>query len=138
MKFATLLAGLAGLVTVALSQQVSYDPSYDISSTSLDTVSCSNGANGLITKGYTTFGSLPTFPYIGGAEAIAGWNSASCGTCWNITYGTTTITVLAIDHAGSGFNIAETAMNTLTGGNAVQYGVVQATSTQVPASACGL
>ncbi|KZT24024.1 Cerato-platanin [Neolentinus lepideus HHB14362 ss-1] len=138
MKFVTLLTSLAGLVTIALSQQVTYDPVYDICSASLNIVSCSNGANGLITKGYTTFGSLPTFPYIGGAEAIAGWNSASCGTCWNITYGTTTITVLAIDHAGSGFNIAETAMNKLTGGNAVQYGVVQATSMQVPASACGL
>ncbi|TFK45633.1 Cerato-platanin [Heliocybe sulcata] len=139
MKFTGLLACLVALAPVALSQQVSWDSAYDNANQSLATVACSDGVNGLMTKGYTTFGSLLTFPYIGGAQAIAGWNSASCGTCWNITYGTTTITVLAIDHAGSGFNIGEEAMNTLTGGYAVEYGIVQATtSTQVAAGACGL
>ncbi|EPQ58695.1 Cerato-platanin [Gloeophyllum trabeum ATCC 11539] len=138
MKFIALLATLTAL-PAALSQQVSWDSVYDNANQSLATVACSDGTNGLLTKGYTTFGSLPSFPYIGGAQAVAGWNSAACGTCWNITYGTTTITVLAVDHAGSGFNIGETAMNTLTGGHAVEYGIVQAaSSTQVPAAACGL
>ena len=46
--------------------------------------------------------------------------------------------MLAIDHAGSGFNIALEAMNKLTNGQAVQLGVVQATVNQVAASVCGL
>lgn len=39
-------------------------------------MSCSDGANGLITRyGWATQGVIPKFPYIGGAELIAGWNS---------------------------------------------------------------
>ena len=137
--FSTLVSSLilAVMPSVVLATQISYDTAYDVSSSSLDTVSCSNGANGLETKGYTTFGSLPTFPYIGGAQAIAGWNSPNCGsyfsiqdsvynyadwistimavgTCWEITYQNTTITVLAMDHAGDGFNLSLDAMNNLT------------------------
>lgn len=42
----------------------------------MDSVACSDGANGLETKGYSTLGSLPNFPYVGGAPAVTGWNSA--------------------------------------------------------------
>ncbi len=48
------------------------------------------------------------------------------------------MTVLAIDHAAEGFNIAQEAMDQLTGGQAVQLGRVDAGYTQVDASACGL
>jgi hypothetical protein len=138
--FSTLVSSLvlAVVPSVVLATQISYDTAYDVSSSSLDTVSCSNGANGLETKGYTTFGSLPTFPYIGAAQAVAAWNSPNCGsyifpykaqfitmltwistimaigTCWEISYQNTTITVLAIDHAGDGFNLSLEAMNNLT------------------------
>ena len=109
---------------------------------------------------YHTFGGLPDFPFIGGAQAIegttvtparvqwalthkplssqTGWDSTNCGTCWELAYNGTKINVLAIDHAGSGFNIAKTAMDALTHGQAGQLGVVQATSTQVDKSVCGL
>ena len=122
----------------ATTVTVSYDNSYDDSRASLDTVACSDGPNGLITKGYTTIGSLPDFPYVGGAAAIAGWNSASCGTCWELAYDGNTINVLAIDHAEDGFNIAEEAMNKLTDNQAQFLGRVNATATQVDASQCGL
>ena len=46
--------------------------------------------------------------------------------------------VLAIDHAAAGFNIAEAAMNTLTGGQAVALGRIDATATQVNNSVCGV
>ena len=117
---------------------VSYDESYDSGSTSLANVACSDGTNGLLTKGFTTFSSLPHFPNIGGAAAIAGWNSASCGTCWQLTYNGKSINVLAIDHADEGFNIALEAMNTLTGGQAQQLGRINASVKQVSASSCGL
>ncbi|KAM5537587.1 hypothetical protein V8D89_008665 [Ganoderma adspersum] len=128
-------AGLAarGASTV----QVTWDSVYDNPSNSLDIVSCSNGNHGLEPK-FKTFGGLPDFPYIGGAQAIAGWNSPNCGSCWQLTYNKTTINVLAIDHAGSGFNIAKGAMNKLTNGQADALGVVQVTSSQVDASVCGL
>jgi hypothetical protein len=137
MQFFTLL-GAALALTGVLGVQVSYDPTYDNATESLDTVECSDGSNGLITRGYTTFGSLPSFPYIGGASAISEYNSPACGTCWAISYNGTTIHFLAIDYAESGFNLGERAMNNLTHGQAVQLGIVNGSGKQVAASLCGL
>ena len=127
----------------AATVSLSYDNTYDVASTSLNVVACSDGANGLITKGFTTFGSLPKFPFIGGAQAVTGWNSTSCGTCWQVTYTNSSgiaksINVLAIDVSLNGFNIAETAMNVLTNNQAGFLGRVNVASTQVAASVCGL
>ncbi|KAL7926143.1 Epl1 protein [Trichoderma austrokoningii] len=128
------------LFTAAVSADtVSYDTGYDDASRSLDVVSCSDGANGLITRyHWQTQGQIPRFPYIGGVQAVAGWNSPNCGTCWQLTYNGKTIYVLAIDHTAAGFNIGLDAMNALTNGNAVQYGRVDATASQVAVSNCGL
>ncbi|KAF2008680.1 hypothetical protein BU24DRAFT_360028, partial [Aaosphaeria arxii CBS 175.79] len=117
---------------------VSYDTGYDDASRSLNVVSCSDGSNGLVTKGYTTQGSLRNFPYIGGYQGVAGWNSPQCGTCYSVTYKSKTIYVLAIDHAASGFNIAQKAMDDLTNGQSVALGRVDAQYIQVPVSNCKL
>ncbi|KAF8881933.1 immunomodulatory protein [Gymnopilus junonius] len=122
---------------------VSFDTAYDNKAGSLDTVACSNGSNGLENRGFSTFGSLPNFPNIGGAPAITGFNSVNCGTCWNLTFVNSqgvskSINILAIDVATPNFNIAEEAMNTLTNGQAVQLGRVPITASQVSASLCGL
>ena len=134
MYFSWLLSflALAG-ASFAAVETVSYDNTYDNSGNSMNIVACSNLANR-----FPTFGSLPSFPNIGGAAAIAGWNSAQCGTCWQLTYNGRNINVLAIDHAGSGFNIALGAMNTLTNGQAKSLGRINASVKQVAASACGL
>ncbi|KAH6604620.1 eliciting plant response [Trichoderma cornu-damae] len=128
------------LFTAAVSADtVSYDTGYDLASRSLTTVSCSDGPNGLITRyNWQTQGQIPRFPYIGGAAAVAGWNSASCGTCWKLDYNGRTVYVLAIDHAAAGFNIGLDAMNALTGGQGVALGRVSATATKVAVSSCGL
>jgi hypothetical protein len=142
MKYFLALLVLAA-TCLAQTILVTYDAAYDNGSTSLTTVACSDGTNGLITKGFTTFGSLPKFPYIGGSFVIAGYNSPACGTCWQITYNNgagvvKSINVLAIDVAKPGFNIGLVALNNLTGGQAVHLGKVQATVKQVSASFCGL
>lgn len=143
MKFTSVLGCLSLLsLPFALAETLSYDTTYDASSGSLATVACSDGANGLLTRGFTTFGSLPKFPFIGGASAVTGWNSTGCGTCWQVDYTsnntTTSINVLAIDVATAGFNVAEAAMNNLTNNLAVELGRITVTSTQVAASVCGL
>ena len=89
-------------------------------------------------SGFTTFGSLPDFPYIGGAAVISGFDSDQCGTCWQLTYNGTSINVLAIDYAGAGFNIALKAMNKLTNNQAQFVGRVNAQAQQVASSVCGL
>ncbi|KAI0831643.1 Cerato-platanin-domain-containing protein [Trametes gibbosa] len=139
MQFKTLaFAALALFVPSALGVTLSYDETYDNGSNSLASVACSDGAHGLLTKGFSTFGSLPHFPNIGGAAAVSGWNSAQCGTCWQLSYNGKSINVLAVDHADSGFNIALGAMNALTNGQAKQLGRINVSSKQVAASQCGL
>lgn len=145
MKFSAIFAAVAVAVlpSTTLAVTLAYDTTYDNASGSLTTVACSDGANGLIPRGFSTFGSLPKFPHIGAASAVAGWNSPNCGTCWQLTYTNAqgakkSINVIAVDHAGSGFNVALSAMNELTNGQAVQLGRVDVASTQVAASVCGL
>lgn len=58
-------------VTPSLALTVSYDPVYDSRDASLDGVARSNGDHGMLTRGYKTFGDLPTFPNIGGTSNIA-------------------------------------------------------------------
>ncbi len=118
---------------------MSYDQGYDDGSRPMTDVSCSDGTNGLITRyGWQTQGQVKRFPYIGGAAAVAGWNSPSCGTCWSASWNGKTIYILAIDRSGDGLNIALDAMNDLTNGQAVALGRVDATVSQVDISNCGL
>ena len=138
MKFASLAAAVLAFALPAFAQTVeslSYDTTYDNAFLPLTSVACSNG---LMSKGYTTLGSLPTFPNLGGVYTVTGWDSAACGTCYEVTYGDTTLAVLAVDVALEGFNLSEEAMNTLTGGLAVELGRVSVTATEVDASVCGI
>ncbi|KAF2126144.1 Cerato-platanin [Dothidotthia symphoricarpi CBS 119687] len=137
MKF-TASAIALGLASLTSAVSVSFDTGYDDAGRSLTAVSCSDGANGLITKGYSTQGSLPSFPRVGGYQGIAGWNSAQCGTCYGITYNGKTIYVLAIDSTLNGFNLAKAAMNELTNGQADQLGRIDAQFAQVAVGNCGL
>ncbi|KAG5349491.1 hypothetical protein C0989_003473 [Termitomyces sp. Mn162] len=144
MKFTALLVPFVLMSSSTFAITVSYDPKYGDASRSLTDLACSDGANGLMTAGFTTLGSLPGFPSVGGTDNVAGWNSPQCGTCWKLTYTdgkgvTRSINVLAVDHADAGWNIATQAMDMLTDGLAVQIGRINnATEQQVDKSQCGL
>ncbi len=119
-----------------LLYQVTYDPTYDNPDGSMNSVSCSDGQNGLAPR-FPIFSDLPTFPYIGGAFNIV-WNSTNCGECWNLTNPVNEASILltGIDHTAAGFNIAEEAFEALNGG--VLDGTLNVEAHVVPASACGL
>jgi hypothetical protein len=138
MKLTSTIISLVALFSVASAVNVRYDTAYDDPKCSLSTVACYNGANGLLTKGFATFGSLPSFPNIGAAQAVGGWNCPACGSCWQISYGGYSINVTAVDHAGDGFNLSLEAMNTLTSGHAEEFGVIDAQATQIDKCHCGL
>ncbi|KAF8585765.1 hypothetical protein K439DRAFT_1021286 [Ramaria rubella] len=141
MKFITpfvapLIVALSALA--AEIEPVTFDNTFDNPAGSLDSVACSTGTNGLITKGFETFGQLPTFPNIGGGQAVAGFNSVNCGSCWLLQFDNNTIFVTLVDTAAEGFNIAEEAMNTLTNGQAAALGKVNVTTLQVAVANCGI
>ncbi|KIY71766.1 eliciting plant response-like protein [Cylindrobasidium torrendii FP15055 ss-10] len=139
--FATIFTSV--LLAVTKADTLGYDDAYGNAGASLQDVACSTGSNGLITKGFNTFGDLPTFPAIGSAYVVDDWNSAGCGTCWNLEYTNSTgqklsITFTAIDVSGGGFYTSVNSLDYLTGGNGEQWGVIDVTATEVDASACGL
>ena len=138
MKLTSTIISLAALFAVASADKVRYNTFYDNPSLSLNNVACSNGPNGLVTRGYPTFGSLPTFPNIGGVYAVKGWNSPLCGSCWRLTYKGKSIYVTAIDTIFEGFDLSLGAMNSLTNGKAQELDLVNAQATQVDAWHCGL
>ncbi|KAK0464352.1 immunomodulatory protein [Desarmillaria tabescens] len=114
---------LALIPSYALAVSVGWDSGYGAGDNSLNNVACSNGENGLESKGYTTYGTLPNFPYIASSDVVDGMEQ--------------NITVLTIDRAVSGIFTSEAALNDLTNGQAA-LGSVEANATQVDASACGL
>ncbi|KAI0329937.1 Cerato-platanin [Cubamyces sp. BRFM 1775] len=128
----------AALFTGAVTTTATWDDAYDNFTGDLNTVACSNGENGMITKGFTTFGSLPNWPFIGATDAIAGYDSPNCGTCWELTYKGKGFTILAIDHAAEGFNISKVALEQLTDGAGIPLGHVEVDAAQIPIERCGL
>lgn len=144
MKFSTTILPfvLCLLPSLVRATIVSYDEAYDVPGASLNTVACSDGSNGMLTRNFTTFNSLPKFPLIGGFVGIAGWNSPKCGSCYQLTYTDAgvkkSINVLMIDSTKEGYNIALAAMNQLTGGRAKALGRVNVTDIRVSPSVCGL
>jgi len=136
MKFTSTIISLAALFSVASADIVRFNTFYDNPSTSLNNVACSNGDNGLVTKGFPTFGSLPSFPGIGGVSAVKGWNSPECGSCWELTYGANSIYITAVDTISDGFDISLAAMNLLTNGQGQSLDSINAQATQVAESFC--
>jgi hypothetical protein len=119
--------------TRSLTTRVTFDNTYDKAGGSLNSVACSNGVNGLVSK-YPTFGNIPTYPLIGGAPGIA-WNSPNCGGCWELTSARgASIIMTAVDSAAT-FNIAEAAFKVLNGGQ-VGQGVLEVFAQEVPRSLC--
>ncbi|OCH88227.1 epl1 protein [Obba rivulosa] len=131
------LAALSGVFAQpSTTVSVSFDQTYDNKTESLDVVACSHTIEQL---GFTTFQSVPNFPNIGGAGVVTGFDSSGCGTCWELTFGDTSISLFVIDSSAPGtFNIALEAMDTLTNGQAEFFGRVNATATQVGTNACSL
>lgn len=140
MKFTTAIFSIlsAAATAFAASGTAAYDTTYDTASLSTLSIACSDGVNGLYTKGYQTLGALPKFPLIGASVEVPGWNSPNCGKCYAVTYGTTTRNILAVDHAGEGWVLSRAALDQLTGGLATQLGRVPVTWVPTAQSDCGL
>ncbi|KAL7272517.1 hypothetical protein RUND412_004672 [Rhizina undulata] len=141
MQFLGLIISLAitALPTVnAVTATIAFDPVYDNTTQSTLTIACSDGTNGFYTKGYKTLGDIPSFPYIGAAFSIPGWNSPNCGKCYQLTYGDVSINVTALDVSTDGFVLSKTAMDDLTGGLASKVGRIDGDWVEVDASGCGL
>lgn len=117
---------------------VAYNDPYDAKTFDLATTSCSDGDNGLVTRGYKTAGDLPTFPNIGAVFTVQ-WNSPNCGGCYSLSYkGGPEVVFTAIDVAQEGASVSKALMNTLTNGRAEEIGRADMEIKSVDASLCGI
>ncbi|EEA18738.1 hypothetical protein TMatcc_010720 [Talaromyces marneffei ATCC 18224] len=132
----TLSSSLALAASATQATIATYDAAYDDATLSLSTVTCSNGENGLVTKGYNSIGDLPT-PYVAGSLTIKGWNDANCGACYSLSYKNETVYVVAIDVAIGKFNAAQRVLDKLTQGHAEEFGSVLVDYEEVDGSKCG-
>ncbi|KAJ7577468.1 SnodProt1 [Mycena floridula] len=133
--------------TVATLASMSYDDTYGSPAASLSSVACSDGKYGLLSR-FPTFGSLPTYPNVGGISHIEQWDSQNCGSCWEIRCGQKKIYFSGIDSAGETpgnldlgtVNIVVTSwmMDECTSGMAKELGVLEVEYVQVERSFCGL
>ncbi|KAG6375801.1 Cerato-platanin [Boletus reticuloceps] len=143
---AAVLAVVAPAFAYSKTYFLTYDSFYDDGHTSLADVTCSHGEHGLLTHGYTTFDSLPSYPYIGAAPQISGTDSKYCGSCWEIThtdsYGaSTSVNFTAVDAGEDGsddFSISLEGMDYLTHGLAREIGLVSIIVTRKSPKACHL
>lgn len=72
-------------VLAQMTTSLAYDVIYGDANLPLSRLACSDGSNGLESKGYTTLGSFSNFPYLGGAPTVADWNDPNCGKCYAVT-----------------------------------------------------
>ena len=135
MKLIPFIIPLMAVFTSASSVPVEYDTQYDNPKALTDSVTCSGGTNGIETKGYDTYGNVPAFPHIGGADFIK-YDSTSCGSCWKLSYKANSIHVTVIDKAGSGFTVSGEALKDLGGQEAMDEGKIYASATRVDESNC--
>jgi hypothetical protein len=132
MYLPTLLALSTAVLTK--SSSISYDNGYDNSTRSLATVSCYDELHHKYK--WLTQSDVPNAPLLGGWDQIPGINT--CGTCLAITYVGNTVNILAIDHTIKGVNMAQAAMDLLTGSQAESLGRVEAEVQVVDGAKCGL
>jgi len=143
MRFSTVMVSLMAMAAGACAQVATtagYDPNYDTSSLSTLSITCSDGTNGLNTKGYQTLGDLPGFPRVGAIETIAQWNSPNCGKCYKVTYTTTgaSINIIGVDRpVAGGIVMSLAALNELTGGQGTALGRVDVTYLETAGTDCG-
>lgn len=117
--------------------QMTYNYSYDISSTSVESLTCGSQ---LKAQGYATLGDIPHYPSIGASENVTDANSAACGTCILLQFAGNFASVLVVNHTDEGMVTSEQTMEWLVPeGNITQYPTVVADILGVsPGTSCGL
>ena len=129
--FATVLS-MAALAS-AKSAVVTWDGIYDQPTTSVYSFSCGDV---LKNKGITMLDMIPTFPDIGSARAIGGFNSPNCNTCYKLSYAPTgkwiKITAISTAQGNQDFVISKSGLDYLTDWKADALGSATVDATLVP------
>ena len=137
MKFFSIFATVLSMVAIVLANSrpvmVTWDGIYDQPWTSIYSFSCGDY---LKNKGITMLDMISTWPDIGAASAITGWNSPNCGRCYELSYAPTglwiIITAISTAQGNQDFVISKSGLDYLTGGKADAMGSASVTAVLVP------
>ena len=137
MKSFTLISSLfslAALTSAQTPERLTYSLFYDQAGDSINNAACGDQ----LSSKWPTFGSIPTFPAIGGSYAVANYASPNCGSCWLLQDQTTGVSVYftAIDTAAVGFISSNETFFELGGEAGEIAGSIQVTATPVDESYC--
>ncbi|KAI1039599.1 hypothetical protein LB505_009572 [Fusarium chuoi] len=132
------LATIAACVSFSTAITVTYSGFYDDNTASVAELACWKGGRIVEGQDWAKLGEV-TYQ-IAGYDGVDGPESPLCGSCWSLSYGATSRSVLVLNsaQAGSGFETSLTVMNSLTGGKAEQLGRVNITAHQTELLDCGV
>ncbi|EXL52657.1 hypothetical protein FOCG_08446 [Fusarium oxysporum f. sp. radicis-lycopersici 26381] len=132
------LATITSYVSLSTAATVTYSGFYDDDTASVTELACWKGGRIVEGQDWAKLGEV-TYQ-IAGYEGVDGPNSSLCGSCWSLSYGAISRSVLVLNsaQAGSGFETSLTVMDSLTGGKAEQLGRVNVTAYQTELLDCGV
>ncbi|KAF5582358.1 rot1 [Fusarium pseudoanthophilum] len=109
------LATITCCVSLSTAITVIYRGFYDDDTASVTELACWKGGRIVEGQDWANLGEV-TYQ-IAGYEGVDGPDSPLCGSCWSLSYGDTSRSVLVLNsaQAGSGFETSLTVMNSLTG-----------------------
>ncbi|KAL5593870.1 hypothetical protein FOBRF1_012972 [Fusarium oxysporum] len=136
--FISTLAIVISCVSLSAAVTVTYSGFYDDDTVSLTELACWKGGRIVEGQDWAKLGEV-TYQ-IAGFEGVDRPDSPLCGTCWSLSYGdiSRSVVVLNSAQAESGFETSFTVMNSLTGGRAEQLGRVNITAYQTELLDCGI
>ncbi|KAF5687139.1 rot1 [Fusarium circinatum] len=132
------LATITSCISLSTAITVTYSGFYDDDDASVTELACWKGGRVVEGQDWAKLGEV-TYQ-IAGHEGVDGPDSPLCGTCWSLSYGATSRSVLVLNsaQAESGYETSLTVMNSLTGGKAEQLGRVNVTALQTELLDCGV
>ncbi|KAH7196441.1 Cerato-platanin-domain-containing protein [Fusarium flagelliforme] len=129
---------LSSYLSLASATTVTFNGYYSDDSVPVSELACYKNGEIFKDQDWMKLGDIT--PTIAGFDGIDGPNSELCGTCWSLSCGYTSRSVLVLDgpRGGSGFTTSFTLMDSLTGGKAEKLGRVNVTAFQVELLNCGI
>ncbi|KAJ4137213.1 hypothetical protein NW768_002795 [Fusarium equiseti] len=125
-------------LSLASATTVTFNGYYSDDSVPVSELACYKNGEIMKDQDWVKLGDIT--PDFAGFDRVDGPNSELCGTCWSLSYGYTSRSVLVVDgpRGGSGFTTSFTLMDSLTGGKAEELGRVNVTAFQVELLDCGI
>jgi hypothetical protein len=147
MKFSTITAAILSSAVLAgpgvIAEPLKYNREYDYAqNTALTLFSCSDGANGLMTRyGVNNLqqlrNKLQPNTYVGASPAVTGWNDPNCGRCFRATNPSNNKALnFVVIERNSGVVTGEEGFRLLSPSGTISEGTLTVNVAELPSQSC--